>query len=34
MNQYLKGVESYHKHAKKYEESIGVYKPEASIGNY
>ena len=34
LNQYLKGLESYHKHAKKHEEDIGVYKPNAPTGNF
>ena len=34
MRRYLKGLESYHKHAKKHEERIGVYKPNAPTGNF
>ena len=32
--QYLKGLDSYHRHAKKYEKRIGVYKPKAPTGNF
>ena len=33
MRRYLKGLDSYLKHAKKHEKRIGVYKSEAPTGN-
>ena len=33
MKRYSKGLDSYHKHAEKYENRIGVHKPE-TIGNF
>ena len=34
MHRYLKGLDSYHKHAEKHEKRIGVYKPNTPIENF
>ena len=33
IKRHLNWLKSYHKHAKAYEKHIGVYKPDAPIGN-